>query len=236
MEYILQGGKVTKSEINSLFDEVDVDKDGMVDVAQIKSFFESKKLVAEYLQGKVKAGQSSAGLTDGLTVEEAEANDLVPETQDDFPHSTRAPHRRGGATSKVAPEQGNPAEEASARRFSQLSPSRSLKRLNSLVLRNRAPLNMNSAAARLESRETRKEIRKDYINKAADDLDIGPLDSFKIFTLFPLFAKLQYSDHVARVIFPVAFAIFIFSAFDEVDWFGPHYDLLRSSTCYSRYS
>ena len=108
-----------------------------------------------------------------MAVEEAEANDLVPETPDDSPHPTRAPHGRGGATSKVAPEQGVPAEEAPARLRSQLSPS---KRLNSLVLRNRTPQNMDSSAARRLSSVTRKKIRKDYINKAADDLDMGPLD------------------------------------------------------------
>ena len=126
-----------------------------------------------------------------------------------------------------------PPRSRPRRGLSQLSPS---KRLNSLVLRNRTPQNMDSSAARRLSSETRKKIRKDYINKAADDLDMGPLDTFKTFTLFPVLAKLQYSDHVARVIFPVAFAAFLFSAFDEADWFGPHYELLRSSTCYSRYS
>ena len=223
VEYILKGEKVTKKEINDFFDELDVDKDGTVDVAEMETFFASEKLLAEYLQRK---GRSSDGLTDGMTAEEAEANDLIPETQDDSPHPTRAPHGRGGATSKVAPEQGAPAEEAPAR----------LLRSRTSFLRSRTPQNMNSSAAKRLSSETRKQIRKDYINKAAEDLDMGPVDTFKTFTLFPVLAKLQYSDHVARVIFPVAFAIFIFSAFAEVDWFGPHYDLLRSSKCYSRVS
>ena len=223
VEYILKGEKVTKKEINDFFDELDVDKDGTVDVAEMETFFASEKLLAEYLQRK---GRSSDGLTDGMTAEEAEANDLIPETQDDSPHPTRAPHGRGGATSKVAPEQGAPAEEAPAR----------LLRSRTSFLRSRTPQNMNSSAAKRLSSETRKQIRKDYINKAAEDLDMSPVDTFKAFTLFPVLAKLQYADHVARVIFPVAFAIFIFSAFAEVDWFGPHYDLLRSSKCYSRVS
>ena len=226
VEYILKGEKVTKKEINDFFDELDVDKDGTVDVAEMETFFASEKLLADYLQRKGKGGRSSDGLTDGMTAEEAEANDLIPETQDDSPHPTRAPHGRGGATSKVAPEQGAPAEEAPAR----------LLRSRTSFLRSRTPQNMNSSAAKRLSNETRKQIRKDYINKAAEDLDMSPVDTFKAFTLFPVLAKLQYSDHVARVIFPVAFAIFIFSAFAEVDWFGPHYDLLRSSKCYSRYS
>ena len=227
VEYILKGEKVTKKEINDFFDELDVDKDGTVDVAEMETFFASEKLLADYLQRKGKGGRSSDGLTDGMTAEEAEANDLIPETQDDSPHPTRAPQGRGGATtSKVAPEQGAPAEEAPAR----------LLRSRTSFLRSRTPQNMNSSAAKRLSNETRKQIRKDYINKAAEDLDMGPVDTFKTFTLFPVLAKLQYSDHVARVIFPVAFAIFLFSAFDEADWFGPHYDLLRSSKCYSRYS
>ena len=224
VEYILKGEKVTKKEINDFFDELDVDKDGTVDVAEMETFFASEKLLAEYLQRK---GRSSDGLTDGMTAEEAEANDLIPETQDDSPHPTRAPQGRGGATtSKVAPEQGAPAEEAPAR----------LLRSRTSFLRSRTPQNMNSSAAKRLSSETRKQIRKDYINKAAEDLDMSPVDTFKAFTLFPVLAKLQYADHVARVIFPVAFAIFLFSAFAEVDWFGPHYDLLRSSKCYSRVS
>ena len=223
VEYILKGEKVTKKEINDFFDELDVDKDGTVDVAEMETFFASEKLLAEYLQRK---GRSSDGLTDGMTAEEAEANDLIPETQDDSPQPTRAPQGRGGATSKVAPEQGAPAEEAPAR----------LLRSRTSFLRGRTPQNMNSSAAKRLSSETRKQIRKDYINKAAEDLDMGPVDAFKTFMLFPVLAKLQYADHVARVIFPVAFAIFLFSAFAEADWFGPHYDLLRSSKCYSRYS
>ena len=223
VEYILKGEKVTKKEINDFFDELDVDKDGTVDVAEMETFFASEKLLAEYLQRK---GRSSDGLTDGMTAEEAEANDLIPETQDDSPQPTRAPQGRGGATSKVAPEQGAPAEEAPAR----------LLRSRTSFLRGRTPQNMNSSAAKRLSSETRKQIRKDYINKAAEDLDMGPVDAFKTFMLFPVLAKLQYADHIARVIFPVAFAIFLFSAFAEADWFGPHYDLLRSSKCYSRYS
>ena len=223
VEYILKGEKVTKKEINDFFDELDVDKDGTVDVAEMETFFASEKLLAEYLQRK---GRSSDGLTDGMTAEEAEANDLIPETQDDSPQPTRAPQGRGGATSKVAPEQGAPAEEAPAR----------LLRSRTSFLRGRTPQNMNSSAAKRLSSETRKQIRKDYINKAAEDLDMGPVDAFKTFMLFPVLAKLQYADHVARVIFPVAFAIFLFSAFAEADWFGPHYDLLRSSKCYSRTS
>ena len=223
VEYILKGEKVTKKEINDFFDELDVDKDGTVDVAEMETFFASEKLLAEYLQRK---GRSSDGLTDGMTAEEAEANDLIPETQDDSPQPTRAPQGRGGATSKVAPEQGAPAEEAPAR----------LLRSRTSFLRGRTPQNMNSSAAKRLSSETRKQIRKDYINKAAEDLDMGPVDAFKTFMLFPVLAKLQYADHVARVIFPVAFAIFLFSALAEADWFGPHYDLLRSSKCYSRYS
>ena len=223
VEYILKGEKVTKKEINVFFDELDVDKDGTVDVAEMETFFASEKLLAEYLQRK---GRSSDGLTDGMTAEEAEANDLIPETQDDSPQPTRAPQGRGGATSKVAPEQGAPAEEAPAR----------LLRSRTSFLRGRTPQNMNSSAAKRLSSETRKQIRKDYINKAAEDLDMGPVDAFKTFMLFPVLAKLQYADHVARVIFPVAFAIFLFSAFAEADWFGPHYNLLRSSKCYSRYS
>ena len=224
VEYILKGEKVTKKEINDFFDELDVDKDGTVDVAEMETFFASEKLLAEYLQRK---GRSSDGLTDGMTAEEAGANDLIPETQDDSPQPTRAPQGRGGATtSKVAPEQGAPAEEAPAR----------LLRSRTSFLRSRTPQNMNSSAAKRLSSETRGQIRKDYINKAAEDLDMSPVDTFKAFTLFPVLAKLQYADHVARVIFPVAFAIFIFSAFAEVDWFGPHYDLLRSSKCYPRVS
>ena len=226
MEYILKGEKVTKKEINDFFDELDIDKDGTVDVAEMETFFASEKLLAEYLQRKGKGGRSSDGLTDGMTAEEAEANDLIPEPQDDSPHPTRAPQGRGGAKSKVAPEQGAPAEEAPAR----------LLRSRTSFLRSRTPQNMNSSAAKRLSSETRKQIRKDYINKAAEDLDMGLVDTFKTFMLFPVLAKLQYSDHVARVIFPVAFAIFLFSAFAEADWFGPHYDLLRSSKCYSRYS
>ena len=104
------------------------------------------------------------------------------------------------------------------------------KRMDSTVFRK--PKNTDSSQGRRLSREAVKAIRKDFYHRAAEDLDMGVWENFKTFRLFPLLAKLQYADHVARVTFPVAFAIFIFSELGAVDWFEPHYERLSHSKCY----
>ena len=52
--------------------------------------------------------------------------------------------------------------------------------------------------------------------------------------LFPALAKLAITDHFMRVLFPVAFLAAFLSLLSEVD-FDSHYDLLKTSECYSAY-
>ena len=57
---------------------------------------------------------------------------------------------------------------------------------------------------------------------------------FKTFVLFPALAKLAVTDHFMRVLFPIAFLGAFLSLLSEVD-IHRHYDLLKTSECYSAY-
>ena len=78
-----------------------------------------------------------------------------------------------------------------------------------------------------------KAVQLDYRMRAGEDLDKGRLWMFKVFTLLPILAKLTNADHYARVLFPIAFGIFLITAFSEVDFFSSHYSLLETSNCYN---
>ena len=52
--------------------------------------------------------------------------------------------------------------------------------------------------------------------------------------LFPALAKLAVTDHFMRVLFPIAFLGAFLSLLSEVD-IHRHYDLLKTSECYSAY-
>ena len=90
---------ITKLELNDLFDELDSDGSRTVSIVEMRDLLQAVDAIKTY-NTTIRDSQS---LTDGMTAEEAEANDLVPDTPDN-PRSTRAP-RRGGAT--VAPAQGS---------------------------------------------------------------------------------------------------------------------------------
>ena len=95
MQHILKGVPITKLELNDLFDELDSDGSRTVSIVEMRDLLQAVDAIKTY-NTTIRDSQS---LTDGMTAEEAEANDLVPDTPD-----TRAP-RRGGAT--VAPAQSS---------------------------------------------------------------------------------------------------------------------------------
>eukprot|EP00966_Prymnesium_polylepis_P299790 6927748-Prymnesium_polylepis.1 len=51
---------------------------------------------------------------------------------------------------------------------------------------------------------------------AQADLDNTRTRTFKTFVLFPLLVKLQFVDHIARVLYPLVFGIVILIMFAEV--------------------
>ena len=294
---------ITKLELNDLFDQLDNDGSRTVSIVELHDLLKAIDPSKTYHT----TNRDSQSLTDGMTAEEAEANDLVLDTPDN-PRSTRAPHRGGAtvasgaqgspgkskktslATTEVGVEEvGVEADKApradhvgpgsathdsgahigkSQRLHARIARLEALvqalsedqqpavetvrlrkhkepaamhvpplpqppppnKRMDSTVFRK--PKNTDSSQGRRLSREAVKAIRKDFYHRAAEDLDMGVWENFKTFRLFPLLAKLQYADHVARVTFPVAFAIFIFSELGAVEWFEPHYERLSHSKCY----
>ena len=55
---------------------------------------------------------------------------------------------------------------------------------------------------------------------------------FKTFVLFPIVQHLRFLDFISRVLFPLAYAIFLFSSFAEVGFGSDHYQRLQGSPCY----
>ena len=68
--------------------------------------------------------------------------------------------------------------------------------------------------------------------RARRDLDKGLFWEFKIFTLFPILQHLRYLDFVFRVVFPIAFAIYVFAMLASVGFGSAHFAKLMTAPCY----
>ena len=79
---------------------------------------------------------------------------------------------------------------------------------------------------------TSKEISNRYRSKVKEDLDRGWVWECKTFCLFPLLTRLTHVDHIFRVCFPLAYAIFTLAALAEVDFGRTQYEKLLTARCY----
>ena len=76
------------------------------------------------------------------------------------------------------------------------------------------------------------DVMAKFQREAAADLDKGTLWRFKFFVLFPILLNLRHLDHYSRVVFPVAFGIFVLGQFSKVGFGTAHNDLLNTVQCY----
>ena len=77
-----------------------------------------------------------------------------------------------------------------------------------------------------------QEVLQFYRDVAKDDLDRGRIWTFKVFYLFPLLLHLSRLDHICRLLFPIAYIIYVLIAFSEVGFGTEHLERLRGSPCY----
>jgi len=83
-------------------------------------------------------------------------------------------------------------------------------------------------------RDTRSELKKTYEKAATVDLDKGWWWTFKTFHLFPfMIARLRKLDHIARVVFPLAYIIYTLIQLIEVDFGRAQFDQLATAPCFS---
>ena len=75
-------------------------------------------------------------------------------------------------------------------------------------------------------------MRKLYRTRAMKTLEKSSMWYFKLFTLFPMLRNLRYMDQVFRVVFPLAYVIFVIIHLAEVNFGADQYALLRQSSCY----
>ena len=79
-------------------------------------------------------------------------------------------------------------------------------------------------------------VKGAFRSRAKEDLDRGPIWEFKTFLLFPMLVRLSGLDHLFRILFPVAYIVYVICAFAEVDFGRPQYALLQGSPCFNQYS
>ena len=80
---------------------------------------------------------------------------------------------------------------------------------------------MRRTLSRQLTAETSREVQGSYRSRIKEDLDRGNVWAFKTFYLFPLLVRLRYLDHVFRVVFPLAYVIYVLVSLSEVE-FGLH--------------
>ena len=214
----------SKVEVNRLFDHYDDDGDGKLSIATLFLQLENDhRKRAGLAPGAEKAVSLAPTVTAGIGLEmsadEAEANDMANDLvfDDETPADPMPPQKQlTRARVNPSPSKSSTPNAAGLNALTGGGVGKSLSRRLS-----GAP-----------TQYTKKVIEQDYRARAREDLDMGRIDFFKVFTLFPILAHFARADHYARVIFPVMYAIFIVSTFSEVDYFEPHFDLLRTSRCY----
>jgi len=64
-------------------------------------------------------------------------------------------------------------------------------------------------------------------------MDKGRIWKFKVFFLFPVLNRLHTLDHVFRVLYPIAYLIFVLVELDRVGFGLDQRERLQSSSCYS---
>jgi hypothetical protein len=79
----------------------------------------------------------------------------------------------------------------------------------------------------LETSQVTDEVRKEMIKGSQELLDKTNLWRFKTYYIFPLIEKLRFLDLGSRVVFPVAYIIFILVTMSRVNFGYDHYALLR---------
>eukprot|EP00966_Prymnesium_polylepis_P089080 2061972-Prymnesium_polylepis.1 len=69
----------------------------------------------------------------------------------------------------------------------------------------------------------------------AAELDKSKAWTFKVYRLFPVLEKLRHLDHISRVVFPLAYLIYVACHFAEIDYGRPTYDRLLPFECYKQH-
>ena len=79
------------------------------------------------------------------------------------------------------------------------------------------------------SRELMRQLKDAYSKVAMNNLDKGRLWRFKTFNLFPCLIHLRNLDFAMRIVFPIAYLIFVLGMFSTVEFGQPHFEALRQA-------
>ena len=89
---------------------------------------------------------------------------------------------------------------------------------------------MWAAAAKARRAKTKAAFRK----AAQEELGHNRTWTLKTFYIFPYLQNLRYLDFVFRVVFPLAYVIYLLYALSEVGFGVAHYDLLETAPCFRK--
>ena len=234
-----------KTDINRLFDDLDSDNDGYLAISEIRNI-------------GIHAHKHGNHLSDEMAIqleamaEEAAAQEIdfdpeetlkalkadIPEMRSMPAVSRAAEGKLKSTTNKILPKLA-PGDETDVApgtpkaTNSTVLTSQSRSEPSGRSLHKSSSMTVSRKSVRTpQQTQASSDIQGHYVEKALEDLDKGRLWSFKVFYLFPILQELQNLDHYARVLFPIAFAVFMLAKFGEVDMTS-HYNLLRASKCYA---
>ena len=74
-----------------------------------------------------------------------------------------------------------------------------------------------------------RQLKDAYSKVAMNNLDKGRLWRFKTFNLFPCLIHLRNLDFAMRIVFPIAYLIFVLGMFSTVEFGQPHFEALRQA-------
>ena len=197
------GLEVSVNELNGLFDHFDTDGDGALEFSELNSMF------AE-IEAELKSSERSSKHAGGS--ESQHSSSIRTVTISEVSASAVAPKIQDGGEEEAAMERMTSSA-------GQAPPSP------------RKPRDLKRAATRA-SMHAQQEVLQFYRDVAKDDLDRGRIWTFKVFYLFPLLLHLSRLDHICRLLFPIAYIIYVLIAFSEVGFGTEHLERLRGSPCY----
>jgi len=244
------GLDVSELELNELFDRFDIDGAGTLDVDDIQGLFLKldKEISDKQRQTKLAKAEAKAGLLDKVATPVpavpvnravADGSRVQVEIMNDASNvagaadrgEARAANAGGEVRFQCAASReagGTVAQEASSR------PRRHLVRaltFSALTEEQKKEEELSRYRHQLLS-QMGSEMRLKYRTTARENLDHGAIWSAKVFYIFPMLVKLQSLDHIFRVVFPLAYVIYMIVAFQEVNFGRDHDRVLQSSVCY----
>ena len=216
-------------EVNALFDTYDIDKTDSMSLTELANMLADISKAEHKVSDSAKAPETrQAVLVRAQTARDAEAEGDVPQLH----VTTQSKGERASPTLSPGLSRDTRGSEDSARVSTRedtshvvLEQTRSKSRFRqvnlaiNLALSTKQPANTSIALRRQMRTLTKTELEKDN------------LWMLKTYFTFPCVAWLRHLDHISRLLFPVAYIVFVLAHLSQVDFGRAHSEKLLNGNC-----